>query len=135
MAVVVLRREPHFAALEAGDVDITGGAGGLAGGLVDGGGEGGAVVHLVELPRSEVVGEDMEGEYVLDGEEGVMLVEEVAHSGIVDGADGDGHAAVDLSGEVSNGEVVVEGGEFRVFGQNPSNVEAICGGGEEEEEE
>ncbi|CAH9130501.1 unnamed protein product [Cuscuta epithymum] len=135
MPAVVLLRESHLAALQGGDVDESGGAGGVAGGLVDGGGEGGPLVELVELLGAEVVGEDVEGEDVLDGGEGEVLVEERAHAGVVDGADGDGHAAVDLAGEVGHGEVVVEGGEIGVLGEDLSDVEGICGGGEEEDGE
>ncbi|CAH9060655.1 unnamed protein product [Cuscuta europaea] len=135
MPAVVLLREPHFSALQGGDVDESGGARGVAGGLIDGGGEGGPLVELVELLRPEVVGEDVEGEDVLDGGEGEVLVEERVHAGVVDGADGDGHAVVDLTREVGHGEVVVEGRELGVFGEDLSNVEGIGGRGEEEDGE
>ena len=62
----------------------------------------------MELFGAEVVDEDVEGEDVFDGGEGEVLVEEGGHGGIVEGQDGDGLAAVDLFGEVGEGEVVLK---------------------------
>lgn len=92
----------------------------------------------MELFSVEVVGEDMEREDVFYGGEGVVLGEKVVHGGIVDGADSDCAAAVDLAGEVCGGEVVVEGGKLRVLGENSGNVVCIGGGdggGEKEKED
>ncbi|KAF5959195.1 hypothetical protein HYC85_000404 [Camellia sinensis] len=55
--------------------------------------------------------------------ESEVFGEEVGYGGVVDGAYGDGGAAVDLGGEVGDGEVVVEGGEVGV-------VLDVGGGGE-----
>ena len=63
----------------------------------------------MELFGAKVVKEDMEGEDVFDGVDGRVGGEEVRHGGIVDGADSYDGAAVDLAGEVHEGEVVVEG--------------------------
>lgn len=66
-----------------------------------------------------------------------MFGEESVHGAIVNGQDGDGFAGVDLGGEVGGGEVVVEGGEFREFGEDFGDVMSIgCGwrGSEEEEQ-
>lgn len=60
-SLTVLRRETHLAASKVGDVDKSGGARRGSGGLEHGGGESSAVGDLVELPRTEVVEEDMEG--------------------------------------------------------------------------
>ncbi|KAL0012394.1 hypothetical protein SO802_007502 [Lithocarpus litseifolius] len=98
-------------ALEVGDVDEVGGARGEAGGLEHCCDRGGAVGDLVELFGIKVVEEDMEGEEVFDGVDVRVGGEEVAHGGIVDGANGYGGAVVDLVGEVCEGEVVVEGRE------------------------
>nr|GMC77124.1 hypothetical protein TorRG33x02_100610 [Ipomoea batatas] len=68
--------ESHLAALKRGDIDITGGSGSVAGGLEHGGGEGGAVVEVVELLGAEVIGEDVEGEDVFDGVERVVIFED-----------------------------------------------------------
>ncbi|GER33580.1 nuclear protein X1 [Striga asiatica] len=120
--------EADLPALDVGDVDVSGGAGGLAGGLEEGGGGGGALGDLVELLGAEVVGEDVEGEDVFDGGEGIVVGEEVGHGGVVDGADGDGAAAVDLGCEVGRGEVVVEGGEVGVIGEDAGDVVGADGG-------
>lgn len=71
----------------------------------------------------------MEGEDILESVYGEVFVKERCHGGIVNGEDGNGLAAVDLAGEMCGGEVVVEGGEFRVFGKNAGDVVAIGGGG------
>ncbi|KAL2502731.1 Uncharacterized protein Fot_36579 [Forsythia ovata] len=78
------------------NVDVAGSSGGLASGLKKAGGGGGAFRDLMELFRPKVIREDVEGENVLDGESGEVFVEEFVHGGIVDSADGDGAAAVDL---------------------------------------
>jgi len=134
-AVVVFGGEAHLAALEVGDVDVAGGAGGGSGGLEHRGDEGGAVVDLVELLGAEVVDEDVEGEDVFESGEGEVLVEEGVHGAIVDGEDGDGLAAVYLVGEVGGGEIVVEGGEAWVFLEDARDVVGGAGGGGEEEKE
>ncbi|KAL4354784.1 hypothetical protein GQ457_06G027580 [Hibiscus cannabinus] len=64
-----------------------------------------------------------------------MSRQEGRHGGVVEGEDGYGLASVDLRGQVSGGEVVVEGGELRVFGEDESDVGCIGRGGEGEEEE
>jgi len=119
--------------LEVGDVDEAGGARGGAGGLVHGGGEGCAVRDLVELLGAEVVQEDMEGEDVFDGVDGRVFGKEVVHGGVVDGADGDGASSVDFWGEMREGEVVVEGGELRMLGEDVRDVVRLGEGGEDEE--
>ena len=73
-----------------------------------GGNQGGAVGDLVELFGTKVVEEVMEGEDVFDGVDGRVGGEEVRHGG----ADGYGD---DLTGEVREGEVVVEGREVWVL--------------------
>lgn len=133
LAVVVLGAEADFSAVEVGDVDEAGGARGGAGGLVHCGGEGGAVGDLVELFGAEVVEEDVEGEDVFYGVDGGVLGEEVGHGGVVDGADGDGGLAVDLGGQVGQGQVVVEGRELRVLREDARDVVRV--GGDEEKEQ
>ena len=64
---------------------------------------------------AKVVEEDVEGEDVFDGVDGRVGGEEAAHGSIVDGADGYGGAIIDLTGEVREGEVVVEGREVWVL--------------------
>lgn len=64
-----------------------------------------------------------------------MLGKKWGHPGIVHRQDGDGEAAVDLSSKVSEGEVMVKGGEFRVFGKYLCYVMCVGGGGGKEEEE
>ena len=71
----------------------------------------------MELFGAKVVEEDVEGEDVFDGVDGRVGGEEVGHGGVVDGADRYGGVAVDLAGEVREGEVVVEGRELRVVGE------------------
>ena len=117
LVVVVLGGKADLSALEVGDVDEARGARGGAGGLEHGGGQGGAVGDLVELFGAKVVEEDVEGEDVFDGVDGRVGGEEVGHGGVVDGADRYGGVAVDLAGEVREGEVVVEGRELRVVGE------------------
>ena len=104
-----LREKVDLFALEVGDVDEAEGAKGGADG------QGGAVGDLVELFGTKVIEEDMEGEDVFDGVDGRVGGEEVRHGGIVDGADSYDGAAVDLVGEVREGEVVVEGQEVWVL--------------------
>ena len=70
---------------------------------------------MVELFGTKVIEEDMEGEDVFDGVDGRVGGEEVRHGGFVDGADSYDGAAVDLVGEVREGEVVVEGQEVWVL--------------------
>ncbi|CAL5406172.1 unnamed protein product [Camellia sinensis] len=134
-STIVYGSETHFPAFEIGDVDVAGGAGSFAGGLEHGGGEGGTFGDLVELFGAEVVGEDVEREDVFDCIESEVFGEEVGHGGVVDGAYGDGGAAVDLGGEVGDGEVVVEGGEVGVLGEDAGDVVGVSGGGGEEERE
>jgi len=50
-----------------------------------------------------------------------------AHATVTDGQNGDGLAGVDLLGEASLSEEVVEGGEVRIVGKNAGDVEG--GGG------
>lgn len=89
----------------------------------------------MELLGAVVIDEDVEGEDVFDGADGEVLVEEGGHGGVVEGEDGDGEAAVDLTGEVRQGEVVVEGAELGVLGEDFGDVVGVGGGGEEEEDE
>ena len=112
LVVVVLRGKADLSALEVGDVDKAGGARGGVSGLEHGGNQGGAVGDLVELFGTKVVEEVMEGEDVFDGVDGRVGGEEVRHGGVIDGADGYGD---DLTGEVCEGEVVVEGREVWVL--------------------
>nr|GME08270.1 hypothetical protein PanWU01x14_356890 [Ipomoea batatas] len=97
---VVLRAESDLSAFQICDVDESGGAGSGAGGLEHSGGECGAVGELVELLCAVVVQEDMEGEDILNGGDRVVLGEQICHGGVIDGADGDCVAAVDVGGEL-----------------------------------
>ena len=63
----------------------------------------------MELFGAKVVKEDMEGEDVFDGVDGRVGGEEVGHGSVVDGADIYGGAAIDLTGKMREGEVMVEG--------------------------
>ena len=63
----------------------------------------------MELFGAKVVKEDMEGEDVFDGVDGRVGGEEVGHGSVVDGADIYGGAAIDITGKMREGEVVVEG--------------------------
>ena len=63
----------------------------------------------MELFGAKVVKEDMEGEDVFDGVDGRVGGEEVGHGSVIDGADIYGGAAIDLTGKMREGEVVVEG--------------------------
>ena len=63
----------------------------------------------MELFGAKVVKEDMEGEDIFDGVDGRVGGEEVGHGSVVDGADIYGGAAIDLTGKMREGEVVVEG--------------------------
>lgn len=89
----------------------------------------------MELFRAVVIDEDVKREHILDGADGEVLVEERRHGGVVERQDGDGEAAVDLAGEVRDGEVVVEGAELGVFGEDSGDVVGFSGGGGEEEDE
>lgn len=71
----------------------------------------------------------MKGEDVFESGDGEVFLEKGRHGGIIDGEDCYGLAAVDFVGEVSDGEVVVEGGESRVFAENAGDVVAAGGGG------
>lgn len=134
LPIVIFSTKPNFTTLEVGDVDVPGGPVRRAGGLEHAGSQGGAAGELVELLGTEVIHEDVEGEHILKGRDGEVLVQDGRHGCIVDGEDGDGLAAVDLGGEVGDGEVVVEGGELRVLGENAGDVVCLGGGGEEEED-
>ena len=83
----------------------------------------------MEFLGAEVIYQYVEGEDVLESVDGEVFVEKGRHGGVVKGEDSDGLAAVDLASEVGGGEVVVEGGEFGVFGKNSCDVVAIGGGG------
>lgn len=135
LPIVVFSTKPNFTALEVGDVHVAGGPVGRAGGLEHSGGQGGATSELVELLGAEVIHEDVEGKHILEGRDGEVLGEDGVHGGIVDSENGDGLAAVDLGGEVGESEVVVEGGERGVLGENAGDVVCLGGGGEEEEED
>ena len=63
----------------------------------------------MELFGAKVVKEDMEGEDIFDGVDGRVGGEEVGHGSVVDGADIYGGAAIDLTGKMREGEVMVEG--------------------------
>ena len=63
----------------------------------------------MELFGAKVVKEDMEGKDVFDGVDGRVGGKEVGHGSIVDGADVNGGAAIDLTSKMREGEVVVEG--------------------------
>ncbi|KAK3429878.1 hypothetical protein EUGRSUZ_E01366 [Eucalyptus grandis] len=126
--------EAHLAALEVGDVDEAGVAGGVPGGLVQGGGEGGALGDLVELLGVEVVEDDVDGELVLDDGEG-LLAGEGGHGAVVEGEDGDGLAAVDLVGQLGLAEVGAEEGVLGEALEDGGDVVAGDGGGGAQEEE
>lgn len=106
--------EPDLTASQIRYVDESGGSRSSSGGLEESGGECGAVADLVDFLGAEVVEEDVEGEDVLDGGDGVAFRGQGGHGGVVDGEDGYGCSPVDFAGEVSLGEEVVEGGERRV---------------------
>lgn len=76
----------------------------------------------MKLLGPEVVQQHVEGQHVLDGVDRGVLGEQIRHGGVVDGADGDGLAAVDLRSQVGGGEVVVEGGEVGEFLQDFCDV-------------
>ncbi|KAL1817994.1 hypothetical protein ACET3Z_020568 [Daucus carota] len=132
---VILRGEADTPAFNVGDVDVPGGSVGFAGGLEHGGRQRGASADLVQFLGAEVICKDMQSEDVLHGVDREVLGQEVCHAGIVDSADGDGEAAVDVGGEVGDGEVVVEGGEFGVFGEDAGDVVGGGGGGEDNGDE
>lgn len=91
----------------------------------------------MELLGAKVVEEDVERKDVLDSVDGGVASEDVRHGGVVQGADSNGGAAVDLAGEMGGGEVVVESGEVGVIGQYARDVVGMgdSEGGEEEKEE
>lgn len=108
-AIAVFNTEANLAAFEGGDVDIAGGSRGGSRRLEHGGGEGGSVGNLVEFLGAEVIDEHVEGENISEGVDRELLGDQRSHGGIVEGEDGDGEPPVDVSGEVGEGEVVVEG--------------------------
>ena len=135
MTTIILSTKADLPTFEHGDVNITWGPRGGATGLEDAGSQGGAFADLVELLGTEVVNKDVEWEDVTNSVEGVVLGEERVHGAIVDSEDCDGEAAVDIGRQVSKGQVMVEGGEFRVFGQYACDVVSMGGGGKEEDGE
>lgn len=75
----------------------------------------------------------MEAEDLLDDVHG--LAGEGGDAGVVDGEDGDGLAVVDVLGELGLGEVVAEGAERGVLGEDFGDVKGSSGRREEEEED
>jgi len=126
--------EANLTAFEVGDVDGADVAVGIAGGLVESGGERGAVGDLVELCVVEVVEEDVEAEEVFDDGEGVFCGHG-GEGGVVEDEDGDGLAGVDFAGEAGLGEEAVEVAVVGVGGENVGDIVGGGGGGEEGEEE
>lgn len=126
--------EADFAAFEISDVDGSDVAVGSASGLVERGGERGAVGDLVEFSVVEVVEEDVEAEEVFDDGERV-LVGNGGECGVVEDEHGDGLARVDFVGEPSLGEEVVEVAVLRVGGENVGDVVGGDDGEEGEKEE
>lgn len=135
LPIIVLSSEADFTALEVGDVHVPRSPCRHPRGLEHAASQGGAVGDLVKFLGTEVIHKNMEGKHILYSVDRESFGEEGRHGGIVDGEDGDGLAAVDLGGEVGEGEVVVEGGELGVFGEYACNVMCLGCGGEEEEEE
>ncbi|KAK2991361.1 hypothetical protein RJ640_024034 [Escallonia rubra] len=101
------RAEADLTAFEIRNVHEPQFSGGVAGGLVQCGGEDGALGDLVELGGVVVVEEDVEAEGVLDDGRRVVSGER-RHGGVVEDEDGDGVAGVDLVGELRLGEVLIE---------------------------
>ena len=132
-AITVYNSQADLTTFQVRDIHVPGGSFGSSGGLKHAGGQRRAFGYLVEFLGAEVIHQNMEGEDISDGVDGKLLGEEGRHGGIVNGEDGDGESAVDVAGEVGEGEVVVEGGELGVFGENASDVVAV--GGEWKEEE
>ena len=81
----------------------------------------------MEFLGVEVIEKNVESKDVLDGVDGQAFINQIRHSVIVDSADGDGLPHVDLTGEVRDGEVVVEGGEFRALRQNAGDIVRLGG--------
>lgn len=79
----------------------------------------------MKLLGTEVVDEDMEREDILEGVEGELFRQERGHGSIVEGKNSNGFASVDVGSQVSEGEIVVEGGELRVFGEDACDVVCI----------
>jgi hypothetical protein len=131
------RGEGDLAAAEVGDVDVAHVPGGVAGGLVERGGELGAGVEGVQLLLVVVVEEGEEAERVLDVRKG-EVGDEGGHGAVVEHEDRDGAAAVDLVGDLGHGEVAVV---QRVLRQAVEHGRDVVGGrrrggeGDEQEDE
>lgn len=125
--------EGDLAVTGVGDVEESVAAGGEAGGLEEGGEDGGVVGEFLELVSVVVVEDDVDGEDVPE------LIGRAAGDGgggaVVDGEDGDGGPGVDLRGDVGAAEEVVEGGEVGEVGEDLGDVVGRSKGKEKEEEE
>ncbi|CAL5069498.1 unnamed protein product [Urochloa decumbens] len=120
--------EPDLAAAEVGDVDVAHVAGGLAGLLVEGGGELGAGVEGVQLLLVEVVEEGEEAERVLDVGEG-EVGDERGHGAVGEHEDGHRVLAVDLVAHLGLGEVAVVQRVLRPPVEDRRDVVGGVGGG------
>lgn len=69
----------------------------------------------MEFFSAVVVDKDMKGEDIAKNLKRETLGDKGRHGRVVKGKNSDGLAVVDFIGEVGLGEVLVEGGEFRVF--------------------
>lgn len=75
----------------------------------------------------------MDAQDILDRVQGFSR--ETSNGFVVDDEDGDGVAVVDLFGDLSLGQIVIEGAEIWVPAKELRDVEGGGGGGGEEEEE
>ena len=122
--------EGDLAAAEVGDVDVAHVAGGLAGLLVERGGELGAGVEGVQLLLVEVVEEGEHAERVLDVGEG-EVGDERGHGAVGEDEDGDRVLAVDLVAHLGLGEVAVVQRVLRPAVEDRRDVVGgVRGGGE-----
>lgn len=76
----------------------------------------------MQFGGAKVISKDMQRQNVLERVDVEVFGQKIRHASIVHGQHRDGAPPVDLVGEVRGGEVVVEGGEVGVFGQNFSDV-------------
>ena len=91
-----------------------------------------SVDHVLEFLDIVVVEDYVNTEDVLYNVHGFSV--DGGHAAVVDDKDGDGLLAVDLVGELSLGEVVIESAERWVIGEDSAYIKR-CGGGKEKENE